>query len=170
MLEKYKTVYEGGEGEIIEKKSRFIATVRPVNTEEEALAFIEEMKKKYGANPRIDFRGSVSNVNYFLNACDAYISTSKSEGLPNGVLEAMATGLPVILSDIEQHKEIFEVDDRIGFLYHQNEEQDFIDKLEMMYQNKSQKNGEYAYDSAHNNFSAEKMSKKYQEMYIEIVE
>ena len=27
MLEKYKTVYEGGEGEIVEKKSRFIATV-----------------------------------------------------------------------------------------------------------------------------------------------
>ena len=47
MLEKYKTVYEGGEGEIVEKKSRFIATVRPVKTEEEALAFIEEMKKKY---------------------------------------------------------------------------------------------------------------------------
>ena len=47
MLEKYKTVYEGGEGEIVEKKSRFIATVRPVQTEEEALAFIEEMKKKY---------------------------------------------------------------------------------------------------------------------------
>ena len=46
MLEKYKTVYEGGEGEIVEKKSRFIATVRPVQTEEEALAFIEEMKKK----------------------------------------------------------------------------------------------------------------------------
>ena len=47
MLEKYKTVYKGGEGEIVEKKSRFIATVRPVKTEEEALAFIEEMKKKY---------------------------------------------------------------------------------------------------------------------------
>ena len=47
MLEKYKTVYEGGEGEIVEKKSRFIATVRPVQTEEEALDFIEEMKKKY---------------------------------------------------------------------------------------------------------------------------
>ena len=41
MLEKYKTVYTGGEGEIVEKKSRFIATVRPVETEEEALAFIE---------------------------------------------------------------------------------------------------------------------------------
>ena len=29
------------------KKSRFIATVRPVKSEEEALAFLEEMKKKY---------------------------------------------------------------------------------------------------------------------------
>lgn len=47
MLERYKTIYEGGEGEIVEKKSRFIATVRPVETEEEALAFIEEMRKKY---------------------------------------------------------------------------------------------------------------------------
>lgn len=42
-----KTVYSGGEGEIIEKKSRFIATVRPVTSEEEAAAFIAEMKKKY---------------------------------------------------------------------------------------------------------------------------
>ena len=43
----YKTIYEGGEGEIVEKKSRFIATIRPVETEEEAVAFINEMKKKY---------------------------------------------------------------------------------------------------------------------------
>ncbi len=42
-----KTVYTGGEGEIVEKKSRFIATVRPVTSEEEAVAFINEMKKKY---------------------------------------------------------------------------------------------------------------------------
>ena len=47
MLEKYKTVYQGGEGETVEKKSRFIATVIPVKTEEEAIAFIESMKKKY---------------------------------------------------------------------------------------------------------------------------
>ena len=30
MLENYKTIYAGGEGEITEKKSRFIATVRLV--------------------------------------------------------------------------------------------------------------------------------------------
>lgn len=43
----YRVVYEGGEGEIVEKKSRFIATVRPIEKEEEAVAFINEMKKKY---------------------------------------------------------------------------------------------------------------------------
>ena len=47
MLEQYRTIYEGGQGEIVEKKSRFIATVRLVKTEEEAVKFIEEMKKKY---------------------------------------------------------------------------------------------------------------------------
>lgn len=47
MVEEYKTIYKGGIGEITEKKSRFIATIRPVETEEEALAFLEEMKKKY---------------------------------------------------------------------------------------------------------------------------
>ena len=47
MLSQYKTVYAGGEAEIIEKKSRFIATVKPVKSEEEAIAFIEGLKKKY---------------------------------------------------------------------------------------------------------------------------
>ena len=47
MLKKYKTILTQAEAEIVEKKSRFIATVRPVKTEEEAKAFIEEMKKKY---------------------------------------------------------------------------------------------------------------------------
>lgn len=46
-MEAYKILYKGGAGELTEKKSRFIATTRPVETEEEALAFIDEMKKKY---------------------------------------------------------------------------------------------------------------------------
>lgn len=47
MSRSYKAVYEGGVGEIVEKKSRFIATVQPVDCEEEAAAFIGAMKKKY---------------------------------------------------------------------------------------------------------------------------
>jgi len=44
---KYRVLLEGGEGEIIEKKSRFIATVRSCESEAAATDFIEEMKKKY---------------------------------------------------------------------------------------------------------------------------
>lgn len=47
MVEGYKIVYEGGSGELVEKKSRFIAAVKPVASEEEALAFIEAQRKKY---------------------------------------------------------------------------------------------------------------------------
>ncbi|MBE5967458.1 MAG: YigZ family protein [Lachnospiraceae bacterium] len=47
MVEAYKTILEGGSGEIVMKKSRFIATVHPVETEEAALEFIDAMKKKY---------------------------------------------------------------------------------------------------------------------------
>ncbi len=43
----YKTIFRGGTGEIEEKKSRFIATVQPIASEEEALAFVGQMKKKY---------------------------------------------------------------------------------------------------------------------------
>ena len=47
MLKKYKTILEEAEGEIVEKKSRFIANVQTIETEEEALAFIAAVKKKY---------------------------------------------------------------------------------------------------------------------------
>ena len=47
MSEQYKTVHGEGSGEIEEKKSRFIATLRHVETPEEAAAFYEEMRKKY---------------------------------------------------------------------------------------------------------------------------
>ncbi|MDD7642095.1 MAG: YigZ family protein [bacterium] len=43
----YKTVYQGGIGEIEEKKSRFIASIEPVTSEEEAVAFFNKKKKEY---------------------------------------------------------------------------------------------------------------------------
>ncbi len=47
MSETYYFAYQGGTGEIVEKKSRFIATVAPIASEEEALRFIEQTKKQY---------------------------------------------------------------------------------------------------------------------------
>ncbi|RDU22696.1 YigZ family protein [Anaerosacchariphilus polymeriproducens] len=42
-----KVIYEGGQEEIVEKKSRFIATLERVETKEEAIHFINQLKKKY---------------------------------------------------------------------------------------------------------------------------
>ena len=47
MAESYRFTWQGGTGELMEKKSRFIATVAPVKSEEEAQSFIEQTKKKY---------------------------------------------------------------------------------------------------------------------------
>lgn len=46
-MQTYKILLKGGQGEIVEKKSRFIATLQPASSEEEAAAFIEATKKKY---------------------------------------------------------------------------------------------------------------------------
>ena len=43
----YHTIYKSGTGEIIEKKSRFIAEAYPVSGEEEAFSHLEEVKKRY---------------------------------------------------------------------------------------------------------------------------
>ena len=46
-MDEYLVPSEYGEDEFIEKKSRFIGRIWPVETEEEALARIQEMKKKH---------------------------------------------------------------------------------------------------------------------------
>ena len=57
-----KTVYQGGEGEIVENQSRFIATVRPVSSEEEAERFIAEIKKSIGMQDIIVLRLSSGTI------------------------------------------------------------------------------------------------------------
>lgn len=42
-----RVITQQAQGELVEKKSRFIATIRPVETREDAEQFIAEMKKKY---------------------------------------------------------------------------------------------------------------------------
>ena len=76
-----KTVYEGGTGEIIEKKSRFIATVRPVESEEEAVAFIGEMKKKYW-DARHNCSAFVIGENQEISRCSDDGEPAQTAGRP----------------------------------------------------------------------------------------
>lgn len=54
----------------------------------------------------VEHLGSVSDSVFFLSGLDVYISASSYEGLPNAVLEALAVGLPCVLSNIEAHREV----------------------------------------------------------------
>lgn len=72
----YILLVKGAEAEIVEKKSRFIATIRPVETEEEAIAFIDEMKKKY-----YDAR---HNCSAFVIGSKAELTRSSDDGEPSG--------------------------------------------------------------------------------------
>lgn len=74
--EPYRVVLEGGQGELVEKKSRFIANVRPVGSEDEAVAFIEEMKKKYW-----DAR---HNCSAFVIGKKAELTRCSDDGEPSG--------------------------------------------------------------------------------------
>lgn len=72
----YKILEKGGEGEIVEKKSRFIATLEPVHSEEKAAAFIESLKKKYW-----DAR---HNCSAFVLGERAQVTRCSDDGEPSG--------------------------------------------------------------------------------------
>ena len=84
----YKTVYGVGSAEIVEKKSRFIASVSPVSSEDEAIAFVNSVKAKY--------RDARHNV-YAYVVKDNNISRFTDDGEPSGT--AGAPVLDVVLKE-----------------------------------------------------------------------
>lgn len=71
-----KTIYRGGCGEIEEKKSRFIAHIESVTTEEEATAFITSIKKQY-----FDAR---HNCSAFVIGDNSELTRCSDDGEPSG--------------------------------------------------------------------------------------
>ena len=129
----------------------------------------EALKDEFSKNTNILFRGKVSNVNEYLHASDVYLATSKSEGLPNGVLEAMACGLPVLLSDIPQHMEVLEADPQCGHSYKLGNAKQLLALMDQMMDENLFEMGERSYTAVMENFTAEGMSKRYQNLYLKLM-
>jgi glycosyltransferase involved in cell wall biosynthesis len=51
-----------------------------------------------GAGDRIHFTGHVVDIEWYYRACDIFVFPTQKEGMPNAVLEAMASAVPVILT------------------------------------------------------------------------
>ena len=56
--------------------------------------------ERLGISEAVDFAGSVSNVAEYLSVSDVFLLSSHTEALPMSAIEAMATGLPVISTDV----------------------------------------------------------------------
>lgn len=101
------------------------------------LVFIGEGPEKYNIekisakNIRVD--GFQKNIVPYLYACDYYVSSSKTEGLANSMLEAMSVGMPMILSDIPSHRLVCErANGYIGELYNPGCGDEFHEKLKLV--------------------------------------
>jgi L-malate glycosyltransferase len=79
--------------------------------------FLKEMVKELGIQKYVNFIGRVPNEDLpsYIKAADLYVSTSLSDGASISLVEAMACGLPVVVSDISGNQEWVK-NGRNGFL------------------------------------------------------
>jgi glycosyltransferase involved in cell wall biosynthesis len=69
---------------------------------------LERTARELGLAGRVVFQGYVDNLWELMRGADAFVSLSRFEGCPNVVLEAMACGCPLVVSDIPAHRELLD--------------------------------------------------------------
>lgn len=120
------------------------------------------------ANENIILAGFKRNISEFLAASDFYITTSLTEGMALSTIYAMASGLPLLLSEIPPHKEIIELSEKneIGIIFYNSRQKSIVDAIQKMAEypsyNELSVNVTNVFTS---HFTAEKMSKSYQKLY-----
>jgi glycosyltransferase involved in cell wall biosynthesis len=150
-----------------------IRSLRAVDDPGFALVFLgdgplaAECRAAAAGDTRIRFGGQVADVTPFLRGADFLVSASKSEGLPNAVLEAMACGLRLVLSDIGPHRELLELAPERGVLFPVGDEQALGAALQRTLRDLPP--GPPAADAGiATRLSAGRMSARYQELYLRL--
>lgn len=78
-------------------------------------ARLKRMADEFGVASRVEFPGMVRDVPGLLREASLYVQASHQEGLPNAVLEAMASALPVVATRVSGHEDVVH-DARTGWL------------------------------------------------------
>ena len=71
-------------------------------------ARLEQMAASLGLGGQVLFTGAQSHVELILPAFDLYVSASFVEGLPTVLLESIASGVPVVATNIPGNNEVIE--------------------------------------------------------------
>ena len=126
------------------------------------------LEETYQRFSNIRFVGRVSDVAKYLEKSDIYVSASRSEGMPNGVLEAIASGLPILLSDIPQHEEILNAGGKCGYSFSLDSEDDLREKMHNILNDNLKTMSRNSRLTAEKYFNSVKMSNEYQKIYQEV--
>jgi glycosyltransferase involved in cell wall biosynthesis len=129
-----------------------------------------ELSKAYAEEKDIYFLGRINNVvDYYKSVCDYFISSSLSEGLPNAVLESLACGLPVILSEIPAHQEIYQEFSESSVMFSLKDTDELVELLKKHSDLFSANAKIIAQTTVQKSFSGKAVSEKYQAFYNKIL-
>lgn len=126
-----------------------------------------------GLEDRVEFTGLIPRDEVFVRFARShlFVSASRGEGLPVAVIEAMATGCPVVLSDIPPHRELAEGADFVPFVA-LGDAAGFareIDRFRNMPPEERRAIGEKCRDLARSRFSLPIMHAAYEKVYGELL-
>jgi sugar transferase (PEP-CTERM/EpsH1 system associated) len=118
---------------------------------------------------RVVFAGEASDVAPLLNAMDIFVLPSLSEGMSNTLLEAMASGLPVVATRVGGNPELIE-DGHSGWLFEPGNVMALAAILERMSRDAivRQEIGQAARQRAVDHFSLQGMIDSYRTLYVEL--
>ncbi len=86
------------------------------------------LAKELGVEDKVDFLGHREDINDLLHASDIAVGSSYREGLPVNVMEALACGLPVVLTDNRGHR-VLGVDGENGYVVKINDYEAMAQKI-----------------------------------------
>ena len=101
---------------------------------------LEDLIRVKGLEGIVSLKGNVSNVNEYLSRADIYVHAAYREGFGLVLLEAMASGLPVVTTDGGGNKDLLE-DGHNGFLIKERSVKQFADKLIDLIENEELRKG-----------------------------
>lgn len=128
---------------------------------------LEEWVEDQGLSDRIHFLGSVPNAARYFSAFDLQILSSRSEGTPMVLLEAMGTGVPVIATAVGGVPDMLE-DGRDGWAVTPEVPVLLAEAMRCALSNPSDRTrrAQIAYDKAANEYSRERWMQRHEQVYL----